>query len=249
MWGRKSTLIDRCRCKSCTFSFPISNWRQFRWSPAHCISPISSMGESWCADDEGNWDELCVFLPARHLCRLLSLLSFSLSAPFPAFISLHLSQFGWTIADIPLRPFPCISTQACSGSLCLCLLPECALLHSEPFDVIGNSWLREIWWKVSRPVFTPSQMALNKLGGEDANTLFSEGLNLEYCFGWCVCFSVVSGTLSKPALKSESRPVWDSGTIKRSRESKITVQAEDGFHLKWFTVCVLKWTYFRVYAL
>lgn len=42
-------------------------------------------------------------------------------------------------------------------------LPECALLRSEPFDVNGNSWLREIWWKVSRPVFTPSQMALNKL--------------------------------------------------------------------------------------
>lgn len=171
-------------------------------------------------------------LPAKHFCPLLSPLSFSLSAPFPAFIPLHLSQFGWTIADIPLCLFLCINTQACSGSLCLSLLPECALLHSEPFDVIGNSWLREIWWKVSRPVFTPSQMAPNKPRGEDANTLFSEGLNLEYCFGWCVWFSVVLGTLSKPARKSESRPVWDSGTIKWSRESKITVQAEDGFHPK-----------------
>lgn len=43
------------------------------------------------------------------------------------------------------------------------LLPECALLHSKSFDVNGNSWLREIWWKVSQPVFIPSQMALNKL--------------------------------------------------------------------------------------
>lgn len=94
-------------------------------------------------------------------------------------------------AGPPPAAFCCITSESSSLSR---LAPECALLHSESFDVSGNSWLREIWWKVLRPVFTPSQMALNKLGGEDTNTLFSEGLNLEDCFGRFRCCMVVLGT-------------------------------------------------------
>lgn len=39
-------------------------------------------------------------------------------------------------------------------------------------------------------------------GGEDTNTLFSEGLNLEYCFGLCRCCLVVLGTF-QTCLKNQ----------------------------------------------
>lgn len=56
-------------------------------------------------------------------------------------------------ADIPLAVSLHHFTSMLSFSFAR-LLPKCALLHWEPFDVNGNSWLRDIWWKVSRPVFT-----------------------------------------------------------------------------------------------
>lgn len=83
-------------------------------------------------------------------------------------------------------------------------LTACALLHSGPFDVNGNSCLSEIWWKVSRPVFTPSQMALNKLGEKTQIYFSQKGLI-------CRTVSPVSRggcfrNFFKPAFKSKSHP-------------------------------------------
>lgn len=98
----------------------------------------------------------------------------------PSFVSVSPClgvRLGWTgDADVPLAGF---SLHHYTSTLRLSfsgLLPECALLHSQPFDVNGNSWLREIWWKVSRPVFTPGQMALNKLGEKTQIRFSQKGL-------------------------------------------------------------------------
>lgn len=48
----------------------------------------------------------------------------------------------------------------------------------------SNSWLREIWWKVSRPVFTPSQMALNKLGEKTQIHFSYKGFILGLVASW-----------------------------------------------------------------
>lgn len=94
-------------------------------------------------------------------------LSFSLCLYIFIFVSLCLSESlptstGWTmpifLSLASLHHYRSMLRFSFSS-----LLPECALLHSKSFDVNGNSWLREIWWKVSQPVFIPSQMALNKL--------------------------------------------------------------------------------------
>lgn len=123
---------------------------------------------------------LASFFPLfKCFCQILSAflslswsLSLNLSACLYIFISLHLSQFlcasvvvtvGWMmLISLLLVSLHCYrSTSRFSFTS---LLLQCALPHSELFDVNGNSWLREIWWKVSRPVFTPGQMVLNKLG-------------------------------------------------------------------------------------
>lgn len=91
----------------------------------------------------------------------------------------------------------------------------CVIVHfyppTEAVDVNGNSWLREIWWKVSQPVFTPSQMALNKLG-EKTQIHFSEkGLTQGSVLGLSLSLSLFAARnqrwlFQEPALESESYP-------------------------------------------
>lgn len=151
--------------------------------PLHCLSSSfllwEEVDECGTSRDDGTRFSPKTSCPSSPLTQLSSVVSVS-----------HLSPGGRRRSPPPAA-FCCITSESSSLSR---LAPECALLHSESFDVSGNSWLREIWWKVLRPVFTPSQMALNKLGGEDTNTLFSEGLNLEDCFGRFRCCMVVLGT-------------------------------------------------------
>lgn len=132
--------------------------------------------------EQWNWVVPCVFFPLKcfllggeplFLCHLVSL-SISLFLSHSVSQSL-LASVGWMMLIFllltSLHHYRSMLKFSFSS-----LLHECALLHSKPFDVNGNSWLREIWWKVSRPVFTPSQMALNKLGGKTQIHFSQKGL-------------------------------------------------------------------------
>lgn len=142
------------------------------------------------------------FAPEGFCPFLSTSISLVIQPVCPFLISLGLSQrllasalvsVGWTML-IFLLLVSLRRRTSTLGFFLTRLLPECALLRLGAFDVNGNSWLREIWWKVSRPVFTASQMASKQAGGEDTNTLFSEGLNVEDCFGRHRCSFVVLGT-------------------------------------------------------
>ena len=56
------------------------------------------------------------------------------------------------------------------------LLPKCAHLRSEHFDVNANSWFREIWWNLAACVYTKPDGS-KQAGGKTQIHFFSEGLN------------------------------------------------------------------------
>lgn len=166
----------------------ITNWRQFGrfafpWFPPHRVSPpVLWRGRNEVKWNEVKWREDVFCFPPKHFCPFSQPHSACMSLYFPLTPSVSVSPcLGARLSRMDDADAPAVGLAASLHKHAEVLLVwpfagACTPALGGSFDVNGNSRLREVWWKVSQPVFTPSQMSLNKLGEKTQIRFSQKGL-------------------------------------------------------------------------